>query len=90
MRHTCISAPPILLLSGVLGADSTSDTLVSDGVWERKVERTWTVKEEDESVTCAVAYHGGQQATSELKLNVECECKVRLCVSVIEIKKALV
>ncbi|XP_035528098.1 uncharacterized protein LOC118335777 isoform X2 [Morone saxatilis] len=72
VRHTCISAPPILALNGRTGADQIMDTLVSDGIWERKVERIWTVEEEDQSVKCTVSYHGGQTATSELRLNVEC------------------
>ncbi|TMS11328.1 Myelin-associated glycoprotein [Larimichthys crocea] len=72
VRHTCISAPPVLTLNGLSGSDRTVDTLVSDGIWERKVERIWTVKEQDQSVKCTVRYQGGQQATSELKLNVEC------------------
>ncbi|XP_044063589.1 uncharacterized protein LOC122881428 isoform X2 [Siniperca chuatsi] len=72
VRHTCISDPPILTLSDIPGTDRIMDTLVSDGIWERTVERTWTVKEEDQSVKCTVSYHGGQKATSELRLNVEC------------------
>uniref|UniRef100_A0A3Q3XE84 Immunoglobulin V-set domain-containing protein n=1 Tax=Mola mola TaxID=94237 RepID=A0A3Q3XE84_MOLML len=72
VRHTCISDPPTLTISGILGADCTVDTLVSDGIWERKVERTWTVKEDDQSVKCTVSYRGGQTAKSELRLNVEC------------------
>ncbi|XP_045900128.1 uncharacterized protein LOC123967858 isoform X1 [Micropterus dolomieu] len=72
VRHTCISAPPTLTLSGISGTDSIMDTLVSDGIWERTVEQSWFVKEEDQSVKCTVRYHGGQEATSELRLNVEC------------------
>ncbi|XP_030249186.1 uncharacterized protein LOC115567089 isoform X1 [Sparus aurata] len=72
VRHTCITAPPILTLSGITGTDSTTDSLVFDGIWERKVDRIWTVKEEDQSVKCTVRFHGGQEATSELRLHVEC------------------
>lgn len=72
-QHTCFSSPPLLTISGILGSDQTSDTLVSDGVWERRVERRWTPKEEDQSVKCTVRYQGGQTATSELRLNVECK-----------------
>ncbi|XP_073340707.1 uncharacterized protein [Pagrus major] len=72
VHHTCITAPPILTLSGITGADSTMDNLVSDGIWERKVERTWTVQEEDQRVKCTVRFSGGQEATSELRLHVEC------------------
>lgn len=75
VRHTCISAPPSLTLHGVTGKDNITDTLVSDGIWERTVERTWAVKEQDQSVKCTVRYSGGQTASSELKLNVECEYK---------------
>uniref|UniRef100_A0A3P8TBR8 Si:dkey-238d18.10 n=1 Tax=Amphiprion percula TaxID=161767 RepID=A0A3P8TBR8_AMPPE len=46
VRHTCLSAPPTLILSGIPGTDQTVDTLVSDGMWERTVARTWTVEEE--------------------------------------------
>nr|XP_020493058.1 myelin-associated glycoprotein-like [Labrus bergylta]XP_020493059.1 myelin-associated glycoprotein-like [Labrus bergylta] len=72
VRHACISAPPHLTLNNIPGQNVIVDTQVSDGVWERKVERIWTVKEEDQSVTCTVSYHGGQEATSDIKLNVEC------------------
>ncbi|XP_068425817.1 uncharacterized protein, partial [Clinocottus analis] len=72
VRHTCASAPPAMSLDGVLGKEVMTDTLVSDGIWERTLERTWLAKEEDQSVTCAVSHPGGQKATSELKLNVEC------------------
>ncbi|KAM8734355.1 uncharacterized protein AB9X84_023185 isoform 4-T4 [Acanthopagrus schlegelii] len=72
VRHTCITAPPVLTLSGITGTDRTIDRLVSDGIWERKVERIWTVKEEDQSVNCTVRFHGGQEASSELRLHVEC------------------
>ena len=75
VHHTCISDPPSLSLKGVPGKDNITDTLVSDGIWERTIERTWTVKEEDQSVKCTVSYSGGQTASSELKLNVECEYK---------------
>ncbi|XP_062278442.1 uncharacterized protein LOC133983388 [Scomber scombrus] len=54
------------------GTDHFMDTLVSDEIWERKVERTWTVTEDNQDVTCSVKYQGGQTATNELKLNVEC------------------
>nr|XP_020475785.1 uncharacterized protein LOC109971708 [Monopterus albus] len=72
VHHTCISAPPILTLNDVRGADLTVDVLVPDGMWARTVERTWTVQEEDQSVKCTVSYSGGQKATSELRLDVEC------------------
>ncbi|XP_030012812.1 uncharacterized protein LOC115434832 isoform X3 [Sphaeramia orbicularis] len=72
VQHTCIYAPPILTLSGVTGQDIIKDTLVSDGIWERRIERAWTVKEKDQSVTCSVSYSGGQKASSGLQLNVEC------------------
>ncbi|XP_056236064.1 uncharacterized protein LOC130171837 isoform X2 [Seriola aureovittata] len=72
VRHTCLSSPPTLTLNGNPGADLHTDTLVSDGIWERTVERTWTVQEADYSVNCVVRHHGGQSATRELKLNVEC------------------
>ena len=80
VRHTCITAPPVLTLSGITGTDRTMDRLVSDGIWERKVERIWTVKEEDQSVKCTVRFHGGQEAASELRLHVECEYNMRPCV----------
>ncbi|XP_074539301.1 uncharacterized protein LOC141800585 [Halichoeres trimaculatus] len=72
VRHTCISASPKLELNGVSGQDVLLDTQVPDGVWERKLQRTWTVEEGDQEVTCTVSYPGGQKGTSTLKLNVEC------------------
>lgn len=73
VHYTCLSAPPSLTIDGIPGVDETTDTLVSDGIWERKVERIWTVREEDRSAKCTVAHRGGQKATSEITLNVECE-----------------
>ncbi|XP_068592620.1 uncharacterized protein [Cebidichthys violaceus] len=72
VRHSCASAPPTLNLDGIPGKEVITDTLVSDGIWERTVGRTWLAKEEDQSVKCTVSHRGGQKATSELKLNVEC------------------
>ncbi|KAK2844400.1 hypothetical protein Q5P01_011059 [Channa striata] len=72
VQHTCVFAPPTLNLNGISGQDVTVDTLVSDGIWQRTVERTWTVQETDQSVECAVTYSGGQRARSELRLNAEC------------------
>ncbi|XP_076016848.1 uncharacterized protein LOC143008807 isoform X2 [Genypterus blacodes] len=72
VRHTCESAPPTLTLNGIRGEDITTNARVADGTWERTVERSWTVKEEDWSVMCMVSYPGGQKATKELHLNVEC------------------
>lgn len=73
VHYTCLSAPPSLTIDGISGVDKTMDTLVSDGIWERKVERNWTVREEDHSAKCTVVHLGGQKATSEVRLNVECE-----------------
>lgn len=73
VQHTCFSSPPLLTIGGIPGSDQIADTTVSEGVWERRVERLWTPKEEDQSVKCTVRYQGGQAATSELRLNVECE-----------------
>lgn len=72
-QHTCFSSPPFLTISGVLGTDNSAHIAVSEGVWEKTVERVWTPKEEDQNVKCTVRYQGGQTATSELRLNVECE-----------------
>ncbi|KAF7648240.1 hypothetical protein LDENG_00160090 [Lucifuga dentata] len=72
VHHTCISAPPTLTLNGIPGKDSIKDTNVSDATWQRTVERTWNVTEEDQSVKCTVIYPAGQKATTELQLNVEC------------------
>lgn len=73
VHYTCLSAPPSLTIDGIPGVDKTMDTLVSDGIWERKVERIWTVREGDQSAKCTVVHRGGQKATSEIKLHVECE-----------------
>lgn len=89
VRHTCILAPPTLAINGIPGVDSTTDTQESDGVWERKVERTWTVKELDQSVSCTVRYRGGQTATRDLRLNVECKQCVRSCVTRIKIRVSI-
>lgn len=72
-QHTCFSSPPLLTVNGILGSDHISDITVSEGVWERRVERIWIPREEDQNVKCTVRYQGGQTATSELRLSVECE-----------------
>ncbi|XP_016530553.1 uncharacterized protein LOC103143120 [Poecilia formosa] len=72
VQHTCSSAPPVLALSGIPGADRTVDSLLSDGIWERTIERTWNVEEDHKKVECNVKYPGGQSAKSELLLQVEC------------------
>lgn len=73
IQHTCESSPPTLTISGIVGADKTFSTQLSDTMWESKVERMWTVQEEDQSVECTVRYPGGQESTSMVKLNAECK-----------------
>jgi len=75
VQHTCLSDPPVLTLHGLSGTDHLMDSLVSDGIWKRTVERTWIAEEENKSVKCTVRYPGDQRATSDLRLNVECEYK---------------
>ncbi|XP_043973386.1 myelin-associated glycoprotein isoform X2 [Gambusia affinis] len=72
VQHTCSSAPPVLSLNGIPGTDRTIDSLLSDGIWERTIERTWNVEEDHKKVECTVTYKGGQSAKSELLLDVEC------------------
>lgn len=73
VQHTCDSNPPTLTISGIGGADKTTNTILSNMMWERKVKRIWTVQEEDLSVECTVSYPGGQESASSIKLNVECK-----------------
>ncbi|XP_054882878.1 myelin-associated glycoprotein [Poeciliopsis prolifica] len=72
VKYTCSSAPPALSLNGIPGTDRTIDSLLSDGIWERTIERTWNVEEDHKKVECTVRYPGGQSAKSELLLHVEC------------------
>ncbi|XP_025767073.1 myelin-associated glycoprotein isoform X2 [Oreochromis niloticus] len=72
VRHTCLSAPPTLSLKDLPGIDQNMDTLVSEGIWERKIVRTWTVEEEHKSVSCAVNYPAGQSAEKSILLTAEC------------------
>ncbi|MEQ2234070.1 hypothetical protein ILYODFUR_028186 [Ilyodon furcidens] len=72
VQHRCFSAPPVLSLRGIPGTDRIIDSLVSDGIWERTIERTWKVEESHNQVECTVRYSGGQSAKSELLLHVEC------------------
>ncbi|XP_054882833.1 sialic acid-binding Ig-like lectin 12 [Poeciliopsis prolifica] len=71
VKYTCSSAPPALSLNGIPGTDRTIDSLLSDGIWERTIERTWNVEEDHKKVECTVRYPGGQSAKSELLLHVE-------------------
>lgn len=79
VQHTCSSAPPVLSMNGIPGTDRTIDSLLSDGIWERTIERTWKVEEDHKKVECTVRYPGGQSAKSELVLQVECEYKYTCC-----------
>ncbi|KAM4735172.1 uncharacterized protein FYW61_005721 isoform 2-T2 [Anableps anableps] len=72
VQHTCSSAPPTLSLNGIPGTDRIIDSPVSDGIWERTIERTWNAKEDHKKVECTVRYPGGQSAKSELLLHVKC------------------
>lgn len=76
VRHACFSAPPTLTLTGIPGTDQTMDTRVSEGIWERTVQRIWTIEEKDQHVSCAVRYPGGQTVKKEIPLHVECEYNV--------------
>ena len=73
VRHSCPAAPPTLTLHHLPGSDTLLQTEVSHGVWEWTIEHTWTVREEDEKVVCTVQHPGGQTATTELQMKVECE-----------------
>lgn len=73
VQHTCESSPATLTISGIGGADETMNTQLHDTMWEKKVERIWTVQEEDQSVECTVRYPGGQESASEVKVNAECK-----------------
>ncbi|XP_035983541.1 LOW QUALITY PROTEIN: uncharacterized protein LOC105920909, partial [Fundulus heteroclitus] len=72
VQHTCISAPPVLSLNGIPGTDRVIDSLESDGIWTRTIERTWTVEEDHRKLECTVNYSSGQVAKSELQVHVEC------------------
>lgn len=73
VQHTCSASPPLVTISNIPVSERNTNTEVSKGVWEKRVERVWAPKEEDQSIECTVLYQGGQTATSELKLNVECK-----------------
>lgn len=76
VQHACIFHPPSLTITGFKGDDDTKHTMLSDGVWETRVERVWTVSEDNQRVRCTVSHPGGQKATSETELDIECECSL--------------
>ncbi|XP_030225228.1 Schwann cell myelin protein [Gadus morhua] len=75
VRHSCPAAPPNLTLDAEpLGRTGgrLSETEVSHGVWERTLELTWTVREEDVGVVCTVRHPGGQTAKTNHRMKAEC------------------
>lgn len=73
--HTCPSTPPTLTLSITRGTPKLTQTPLHDGKWKTTIEITWTVEENDKSVTCTVSYAGGQTTKTEISINPLCESK---------------
>lgn len=71
--HTCPPTPPTLSLSISRGTRESTHTHLHDGKWKTTTEITWTVEEDDKSVTCTVTYAGGQTSNTEIRLKPLCE-----------------
>ncbi|KAB5550539.1 hypothetical protein PHYPO_G00054860 [Pangasianodon hypophthalmus] len=71
--HTCPLTPPTLSLSISHGTQHLIHTPLHDGKWKTTREITWTVEENDKSVTCTVSYTGGQTSKTEISLNPLCD-----------------
>lgn len=76
MIHTCPPTPPKLSLSISRGTPSLIHTPLHDGKWKETIEMTWTLEENDKSVTCTVSYAGGQSTKTEISLNPLCESEI--------------
>ncbi|KAK3560905.1 hypothetical protein QTP86_022883 [Hemibagrus guttatus] len=73
VTHTCPPTPPKLSLSISRGTPNVIHTPLNDGKWKETIEITWTLEENDKSVTCTVSYAGGQSTKTEINLNPLCE-----------------
>lgn len=71
--HTCPSTPPTLRLSITRSTPNITHTPLHDGKWKTTMEITWTVEENDKTVTCTVSYAGGQTSKTEISVNPLCE-----------------
>ncbi|XP_053543547.1 uncharacterized protein LOC108277733 isoform X5 [Ictalurus punctatus] len=70
--HTCPPTPPTLSLSISRETPSFTHTPLHNGIWKETIEITWTVEENDNSVTCTASYAGGQTSKTEISLNPLC------------------
>ncbi|TSN03405.1 Myelin-associated glycoprotein [Bagarius yarrelli] len=70
--HTCPPIPPKLSWSISRGTRKFINTPLYNGKWKTTMEITWTVEEDDTSVTCSVSYLGGQTSKTEISLNPLC------------------
>ncbi|KAF5880259.1 uncharacterized protein DAT39_023239, partial [Clarias magur] len=71
--HTCPSTPPSLSLSISHDTQQLIHTPLHEGKWRSTVEFTWTVGENDKSVTCTVSYAGGQTSKTDITINPLCD-----------------
>ncbi|XP_053363781.1 uncharacterized protein LOC128533521 isoform X1 [Clarias gariepinus] len=71
--HTCPSTPPSLSLSVSHDTQSLTHTPLHDGKWRSTVESTWTVEENDKSVTCTASYAGGQTSKTDITIDPLCD-----------------
>lgn len=75
--HTCPPTPPTLSLSISRGSARFINTPLHHGIWKATKEITWTVEENDNSVTCTASYRGGQTSKTEINLNPLCESETK-------------
>ncbi|XP_046718568.1 uncharacterized protein LOC124394426 isoform X2 [Silurus meridionalis] len=71
--HTCPPSPPTISLNISRGSSPPlSNTPQNNGEWKITKKITWTVEENDNSVTCTVRYAGGQTSKTEISINPSC------------------
>ncbi|KAL7832094.1 hypothetical protein AOLI_G00296420 [Acnodon oligacanthus] len=70
--HTCPSSPPALSMGKALQTDTTAHAPVQDGVWVITKQHTFSIKEDEQTVTCKATFPGAQTSEASINLNAQC------------------
>ncbi|KAI4874513.1 hypothetical protein NFI96_016607 [Prochilodus magdalenae] len=69
VHHTCPSSPPKLSMGGALL--NATHAPMQDGFWVTTIQHTFSVKEDEQTVTCKASFLGGQTSAAQINLNAQ-------------------
>ncbi|KAI4898250.1 hypothetical protein NFI96_031955, partial [Prochilodus magdalenae] len=69
-HHTCPSSPPKLSMAGA--QQTATHAPMHDGFWVTTIQHSFSVKEDEQTVTCKASFPGGQTSEAQINLNAQC------------------